>query len=387
MRLQASVLALLVACGDGETEPPVDAAPILRLPIQFEVRGETPHLLAIRDLHDGTWTVLPTNATKMYATEATLRHQIVMVCGKAGSFRTQVEMRVRSDDAPFLFCFNNENPQPTFPITGQMLQAGQVSMSGSDESTTAPWTFDLMATAGPHDLVAFGDTMALIRPNLQITAATTIPTIDLAQGGVAYVTTTAFVTNREPDETTQTELVVLLENGLAEITRSGSALRELDPVLFGSTGFQFGTIAALTPTTRREASIDGTGTVMVKLLPRLSGITFADLGATWTALPVETAEVGYSVFTATNSVALNASGAYLAGDTALSIELDIPGFDAAWRVPATDRQHRFSVYDAKLSESSVFSAPQTIASRRSSGELHRIVRHDPKRAAQLLVGR
>ena len=366
MRIQASLVALLVACGDDDPTPPADAPPVLRLPVNFRVRGEVPRLLAIRDV-PGEWTVLPTNATGMYTADAALRHQIAMVCGAPGAFSTTIEMRVRTDSDPFLFCFNGDNPAPTFPITGQMLQPGQVSMSGMDDSTTAPWLFDLAADAGAHDLVAFGSSLVLVRPNLMITAATTIPTIDLAQGGEAYATTTSIISNRETDEVTQTELTVFVENDVASLTRSGATLYELPASQLGA-GIQFGTVAALTPTTRRDTSIAGTSVVNVTLLPRLSGITFGEIGPSWTMLPLETDSVSYLMFTPTNDLSLRASGQYLAGDTSLAIELDIPGFDAAWRVPAADRVHRFSIYDEDFSESSMSSAPMPVAFRSSLDE-------------------
>lgn len=387
MRIQASLVVFLVACGDGDPKQLPDAPPVLRLPIDFRIRGEAPHLLAIRDMPDGAWTVLPTNTTGMYVTEGTERHQIATVCGAPGRFITHLEMRRRSDDDPFMFCFNGETPDPTLAVTGQMLQPGQVSMNGSDESTTAPWTFDLVAPAGPQDLVAFGDSLALVRSNIEVTAATIIPTIDLAQGGEAYVNTTAIISNRESDEMTQTKLTVFIENGLAEITRSGSTLREL-PASLLSNGFQFGTVAVLTPTTRRDASIDGSGVDNVTLLPRLSGIIFAELGATWTTLPAATASATYSMFSRTNGLTVAVSKQYLGADTELSIALDIPGYDAGWHVPATERVHGFTISDEQFSTSSVFSAPVSMASRRPSHErgreLARIARHEPELAAQVL---
>lgn len=369
MRMVACVIAVSMVggCGDdgGGPAPQPDAPMALRYPIAFEVLGDTPILLARMD-DDGTWARIDPTADNKYTLSVTNRHAIAIVCGSAVSgFRTEVNLRTRFDEDPFFFCSNGSDlPPQRFDITGQMMQAGQVSIGGaSDEDTTSPWTFDLSVSGGTHDVVAYGETMALLRRGVQITANAALPAIDLAQGGAAYATTPVLLANAMNDETIETYAAVFTGNDIAEYRRTGTTLYELAPTLLTQSDFQFASIEAKTATTTRSSSIDGGGTPMITLMPRLDGITFTARGATWGELPDSTATIRIFTVTAQSSQTLEASGAYIAGDTEVGITLDIPGFDDAWRLTGASGGI-FAAYDDESGETDYIEV-STVTARRA----------------------
>jgi hypothetical protein len=371
MRMSMAVLAAssLVACGDdgggGGVTP--DAPMELRYPISFEVRGEMPLLLAFAD-DDGTWTPIVPNPQGDYMISATNRHAIVMVCGSdVVGYRTEVAQRTRFDDDPFFFCYNGGGTSQFVAVTGQMLQPGEVQMLARDEGTASPWTFELMVLADTHDLVAFGESMVLLRRNISVTAAMTLPDVDLTQGGAAYATTPVLLDNVLGDETVETVASIFTGNDIADYVRSGSTLYEVPSSLLGPTDFQFAEIRATTATTSRSASIDTMGpTPMLTLMPRLSGIEFSDHGATWSDLPDSTAEVRLFSSNASEYLTIEASGGYIAGDTELGVTLDIPGYDDAWRLTGS-LYHTFVAYDDENGQTEISSGP-TSARRVPPGE-------------------
>ncbi len=338
----------LAACGDdgGERNTTPDAPEVLRYPVGFEVRGDTPLLVAFAD-NDGTWSAVPTSADNKYSIQATNKHAIAMVCGSASyGYRTQIELRTRFDSAPFFFCFNGDDvPIQTFSVTGEMMQPGEVQMGARAEGTTAPWMFDLTVSSGPHDLVAFGANMALVRRDISVDAATTVPAIDLAQGGAAYATTPVILGNTMTDETIETISSVFTGNDIADYVRPGTTVYALPSSLLDVIDFQFSEIRASTATTRRTAPIEeGAASAMITLMPRLSGIVFTETGAMWSALPESTAELRLSSGSANNTQTIHASGGYIDGDKEISVTLDIPGFDDAWRITAATAKS-FTAYD------------------------------------------
>jgi hypothetical protein len=361
----------LVACGDdggGMTMQP-DAPMTLRYPISFEVRGDVPLLVAVRD-SDGVWTPVAANASNMYMVETTSRHAIAMVCGSPTGYSTTVELRTRFDDDPFLFCFNGADTAPaTFAVTGQMMQAGEVHMGDIAKSTVAPWNFALDVVAGTYDLIAFGDSAVLLRRSIAVAAAATVPAIDLAQDGANYKTTVVLLGNAMPDETIVTVATTFTGNSIADYIRSGSTVYELPAGLINSaTDFQFSEIRAVTETTHRSSPVETGGAApMINLMPRLTGIAFTDSGASWSELPDSTAEIRVFATSGNNYSTMTATGAFIAGDTEISVELDIPGFDDAWRVVGAT-QKRFSASDDEFAETSVSTAPPTARERQQQRE-------------------
>ncbi|MFN0249526.1 MAG: hypothetical protein ACKV2T_21760 [Kofleriaceae bacterium] len=364
MRTWIAVLAAcsLVGCGDdGGMMMQPDAPIMLRYPISFEVRGDVPLLVAVRDAQ-GVWTPVTANTGKMYMVQTTSRHAIATVCGSAVSgYRTNVELRTRFDDEPFLFCVSgDETPPQTFAITGQMMQAGEVHMSDTDRDTVAPWTFALDVSAGMHDLVAFGNSEVLLRRDIAVTAAAALPAIDLTQDGATYRTSVVLLTNSMPDETIQTVATTFTGNSIADYVRMGSTVYELPAGLIDTTSdFQFAEISAVTPTTQRTSPVETGGAApMITLMPRLAGIAFTDTGASWSSLPDSTAQIRVLAISGNDTSSVVATGDFIAADTEISVSLDIPGFDDAWRVIGAT-QKTFTAFDDEFAQTSVSTAPPT----------------------------
>jgi hypothetical protein len=332
--LVLALLALLAACGSSsETE---------RHRINFEI-FETPHLVAVRD-EDGAWRRLAPNADGDYSTAVTERHTVVSVCGPDDNVVTDVTLRTWSDGAPFIICPDATPDEPTpVTVTGQMLQAGQVSLDTNDDSGTAPpWTFELSVPPGTYDLIAFGDSSTFLHNDLEITSATTLPTIDLEQAGVPYVTSTITVPNVEADEALETQLYVFSGNTTASYTRTGTTLRRLRDVA-GPADTQIATIHATTPMSYRSSQL-ADGQTTVALMPRLTGVTLGELSASWDPLPETTQTISIVEETATTIVAIAVTPQYLDGETSASVTLDIPGYEDAWRGTG-ERVRRFGVGD------------------------------------------
>jgi hypothetical protein len=366
----------------------MDTPEALRYPISFEVRGEKPLMVAFAD-DDGTWTKVTPSDAGTYMIEATSRHAIAMVCGSdVVRYRTEVTLRTRFDDAPFLFCFNGlDLPAQPFAVTGTMMQPGQVSMEATDTGTTSPWTFDLTVSGGMHDLIAYGESMVLMRRNVAVTAAATLPAIDLAQGGAAYVTTPVLLDNVLPDETVETVASVFTGNDLSDYVRSGSTLYELPPSFITTNDFQFAEIRAKTATTERSASIEGGAAApMITLMPRLTGIEFTDRGATWSDLPDSTAEIRIFSYAVGNYASVEATGSYIAGATEIEVTLDIPDFDPAWRVTDVVSQ-TFIAYDDEFASTSFSSATSARRAQAEQASRHRLDRVLRARSAGEAVAR
>jgi hypothetical protein len=275
------------------------------------------------------------------------------VCGSAESdFRTDVILRTRFDDAPFFFCSNGGDGPPQFvAVTGQMQQPGQISIGAAvAKGTTSPWTFDLMVDVGTHDVAAYGETTALLHRNVEVSGNATLPAIDLAQGGAAYSLTPLVLANGMTDETIETVAEVFTGNDIVSYRHAGTTLYELPGSLLTMNDFQFNSLEANTANTSRTIRVDG-GSSTLTLMPRLSGITFTDDGASWSELPDSTAEIRVFASAATNASLLEVTGGYLAGATEVSASIDAPGYDDAWRLSG-QRGRLFVAADDEASDTS-----------------------------------
>jgi hypothetical protein len=369
------VASSLLACtgdgdGDGDVQP--DAPTQLRYPISVEVFGEEPLLVAYADA-DGPWFVIPTSPSNMYSFEATSRHAIVIVCGAAPAVRTSIVLRSHSDDPPPLYCLPQRGAS-VIPVTGQMMQPGEVHMGGTDAGTTSPWTFEFQTSAAVHDLFAFGESSVLVQRDIAVTTTTTLPLIDLANG-MPYEQTAILLQNASADESIETVTTVQTDDSYASYRRSGTILSSLPQSMLTMLDYQHGEVQASTRTTLRTHRVEpGAPVSTIELMPALQDVQLTTVGASWGMLPASTKSV--RLITAdedANLLTVEATGAFLRGDTSLSFDLDIPGYDDAWRV-ATTHGTQFTAV-GELAETSII-ADATESARRALVERSTRLRTD-----------
>jgi len=350
---QIIILALLTACHgsdlpniepqpDAQPDSPPDATPPALNIVSVETFGEAPLFVMYRD-GTGPWHA-PVDTGKSLELSIHDKYELVAVCGDAvNGFDTGFEASTfdESGGATFLPCFGffDEGGQ-TVVASGTMKQPGTVAMGfTSDTSTTANWTFQLDVFPGLQDLVAVGDGRMLIRRDLDIAAAITLPGIDVVADGVALQSVPLQLTGTlTDDDVISTRVTLLTGNGfLALDPVTGTTAKVAPATLLAATDRQFLSVnVAAGPLSRRAFMryTDGSPTT-IPLLPRLAGIVFGPNRVTWSTVP----EGDVELFIASGATALHGAATKGWLGTATELVLDtteIPGFLPEWRPGAVD---------------------------------------------------
>jgi hypothetical protein len=166
------ILAALGACTADSGDPDSNLGP-KQVTLQFP--NQPPTLVALR-AGTGAWQ------TMQPPYEATLNGEVTLavVCATTTGYQTTL-MHTTSgelDAKPSFYCGSAPAPA-SVEVMGQMLQPGTVLLWYGQTGTTAPWSFDLHVPSGTRDLIAYDTSRVLIRRDQSITAATTLPAIDL----------------------------------------------------------------------------------------------------------------------------------------------------------------------------------------------------------------
>ena len=351
MRSSVGVLAaLLVGCGGHSAVPDAgvlhDASPdvVPQGPNLVTLdAGDGLSLIVYRD-GTGPWQVPQETSPGQYALHVTNDYEWLLVCTSGASFDAELQAATYADGASqFGFCFADGGAAPsTVPVTGQMAQAGIISMYDRATSSTPSWSFTLNVPPGTHDLVAVGvDNRMLIRRNLQITAATTESLIDVDANGTA-MTSVPLTVNGLGSDTLSTELDLLLSNDLTLIDGTSTMLEAPPASLLLPTDSEFLSLAASTSSTTRTAFTSFTGAeTTFTLMPALSGVTFdassGALKASWATLPSYTNLDMYLAASAagafsTERVSVSKSWLMATGATSIAFDQMPPGYDASWKI-------------------------------------------------------
>jgi hypothetical protein len=354
---QIVILVLLVAC-DGSShpddiDPQPDASPQPDSPpramnvVSVETFGEAPLLVMYRD-GTGPWQK-PVDTGQSLELIVHDRYELVAVCGDAvNGFDTGIEASTfdESGGSTSLPCFGSfDDGGQTIVASGTMTQPGTVAMGfDSDTSTTANWTFQLDVAPGLQDLVALGSGRMLIRRDLNLAAALTLPGIDVVADGAALQSVRLQLTGALIDDVVSTRITLLTGNGFFSLDSvPGTTAKVAPESLLVATDRQFLSIDAAAGPISRHAFMRYTDVspTTIPLLPRLANIVFGPSRVTWSTVPDGDVEL----FTASGSIALHATATkgWLGTSTELVMDTtEVPGFLPEWRPGAID-DRRFTV--------------------------------------------
>jgi hypothetical protein len=298
--------------------------------------SDVPYLfLAVRD-GNGPWTSLSPTATTIDVHDD---YQLIAACGDAtNGFETVIQGATVDDGDHLEFpCFGFGTTPTVVAVTGTMVQAGTVAIGIAQSSTTASWPFEFDVEAAPHALLAIGDNnKAIVQRDLQITADTTLPTVDTSSGTattpIAYTLTSAAA-----GANLTSRLLASIGPEFMFMDESPSTSVQTVPASLLEAGdFQHVELDAETATSIQFATVDpaNSSATSIDLMPALTGVTFTDGQAAWTTtLPDGDVELDAFDFADVPSFThIQATAAWLGAQTQLALDTsDVPGFQAEWR--------------------------------------------------------
>lgn len=333
------VLAALAACSATGDSNESDSGPTRgpkEVTLQFPYAPPT--FVAVRE-GSGAWQTMPPPY------QATLDGdvELAVVCMTPSGYATTLLDTTSGelDAMPTFYCGTAPTPS-TVEVTGQMLQPGTVSLWYEQTRTTAPWTFDFNIAPGVRDLIAYDSSRVLIRRDQSITTNTTLPTIDLT-GAATLLKLPAAVQGQAAGETLDVYVDWQTANGSVAFDDQAATLiappsslviagdkLTAEAILRSHAGNTYTTRFASHPFTGSESSF--------AMPPVISGVTFAPAGsrasASWTTSLPAHEWISFSASSATSSLWVEASSAWLAAHPATSLSFDDepPGYQASWRV-------------------------------------------------------
>lgn len=298
------------------------------------------------------WETLPLNEFDTRECVVGADFQVVAVCERSpGHFEVEHVLSTPDEqgEVELPYCQPYLGDQ-SWIVTGEMLQAGQVFISGAGVSsvTAAPWEFELSVPNGTHHLVASndydsasasGDGRVAIRRGVTIDRDLTIPPIDLAIEGRRVVERDAAIEGIVAGERLEmgVDLIPIQGPPVPISTRAGVTADVL-PADFVTEGESLSLhFRAMSSGAARtvEGPVDQFSALQYTLIPILSDIAFNAQSVTWVDLPWnEVSSLFFAQSSQTNSVYLQASRMWLLNNAATSLAFDstIPGFDPAWTV-------------------------------------------------------
>jgi hypothetical protein len=329
-----------------DSPPPIDAAPdsppknVVTVTNSFD---EMPIFIAYRN-GDGPWQSIDVS-TMPWELQVDDVYTLAAVCGDAtNGFDVAYQGQTVSGDGATveLPCFGFGSTGTTVDVTGTMAQPGTVQMGFiSDTSTMTNWPFTLPVATGMHDLVANSDTRVLIRRDLNITAAMTLPKVDVVADGSAFISVPVTVSATDADEHVFTRVTWFTANDFALFQGiPGTTAKVVPDALLAPTDIYRLHAEASGPTTFRSTSerYKSGASTNFTLPPRLTNVTVTPDHATWTGtLPDGTSEFYTESSTATSFVDAHISGtpSWLGTQTTYAIDYNIPGFRPEWKVDFT----------------------------------------------------
>lgn len=319
--------------------------------------GNPPMFMAYRD-DGGEWTDVEEIAVGMYEITVEGQYEVVTVCGSASRPRTTLARFVLEDGAEQRVSCILYNDAPLTKISGQMQQPGSVFIQNLASSTTAPWSFNIDAGTGAHDLVAWDSQKILFQRDLDIQADTTVTTVDLASA-TAFVPKAFTFEGTRADDTVAVETDLVTPNEVVYIAGSGATAKTVPADALVDGDIQMILASASNGTARRtiEVSADGLVPSTLTFAPRLAGVTLEPHGAKWASIP--TGSVGYSQYTPDDApggerrFALVVSKGWRSANLAslvvtgeLQVDLDIPGYEEGWKIDPANHYATLSVIES-----------------------------------------
>ncbi len=350
----------IAACGGGHASPPSpDAASspdALPASATITVTAETtPKLILFRDGLTASWQPPASSAAGTYTFDVHGPYDLIVVCedDSAGfpdimSWQTGGTLADPvSYEAP---CFAPITTPPQVDVTGQMVQAGKVALGLSESTSTgASWTFDLTNDPGTYDLIAVADGRIAIQRGLVATSNTALAApVDVVTHGVALAAMPFTATNAAPGETIDGSSAIYSAGktllGIYDGPPAGMMLLPASVLVPGDEQSVdlFATDGGLRSRQIERSYSAGDPTSLALPAP-IGDVQFAaspqHLVATMQALPdADIVALSASSFLSSPQQSLDVerdmSRSYIAQThaTSISVDTDVPGFLAAWRV-------------------------------------------------------
>ena len=353
---------LVAACGGSDNHQQVtvidapidttpDSPPAQPVQVSLDVFGATPSLIAYRD-GAGAWQTPTPGSNGKYTLTVTADYQVVVACHDTANAFSELLEATAADGSQFMFCnLPGGGTMPTtVAMTGHMVQAGDVQMSDTASSTTAPWDFTLNVPAGTYDLFATSAAHGMvIRRDQVVTTAGALASIDVASEGTPMTATDLTVSGVGSDSLT-TEIDLFTNNGVGFWSGNTTTVYPPPAALLTANDFEYVFVEAFTQTTARYAETQFTGSETTFDLPAvLTGIVFGPGKASWGTLPAYD-QVSLDLQQGGGTLGLEqtiiATKGWIDATHATQVAFDAmpPGFDASWSIdPSTSYQRMFEV--------------------------------------------
>ncbi|HEU0031793.1 MAG TPA: hypothetical protein VFQ53_14245 [Kofleriaceae bacterium] len=403
----------IIACGDDAPtqpdgpKPEIDAAPDAPQPPGTAITVETdtvaPSLIAYRD-GNGPWQSAKMIDVDTFELDVHGPYIVTVVCDDTvGDITTWQVARTPDDDAElFLPCSGLLSE--THPVTGQMVQAGTVTLGFfTDRSQTTNWSFSIDAENGTKDLFAFNASRIAARRDLIVSGDTAVtPAVDLRQG-VALVAAPLVAPNATADETVVSAINIFSGNqSFVRLFRGAASDTKVAPGSF------------LLVTDRQSAAVTARGVngnsrtlrrgrfaagdpAEFTLPEPFGGVAYVtsatnQLEAHWNTLPEhDIVDVSLDAFTEDFSTFffhdLEISAAYIAatGVTSMKLDTEIPDYRPEWRIDYTKEYNRtISALDFRATESATSTITETV---NAPPALTRVERARPAKLERVLSRR
>jgi hypothetical protein len=353
MKKATCALLFVAACGGGGVDPAPDAPVVVDPPDAMVPDPDAAPPTNVVELWtfgaeyvryrngDGPWVEPVEIDDDTWALGVTDDYQVIAGCDNDDGFDATLMSATYDDgDLQFIFCSSRstgEAPE-TFAVTTQMLQAGTVQMYDWVDSEKAPWDVTLNVPAGVYDLAAFTTDRIELRRDLEITAAQTLPDIDVVTDGVA-MTATPLTINGAGDADLLPEVDLYTANGYAFIPGEGTTAQIPPASLLEGDDFMYLYVSAYDVNGYRTADVELTGAAppTLNLMPALTGLTYTEndgvLELGWGALP-DYDDLSLSIDGGTGSLRVTASKRWIdaTGADHLAFDAMPSDWNAAWTI-------------------------------------------------------
>jgi hypothetical protein len=312
-----------------------------------------PEAIAYRDGIDGEWHALTATGTGSYKVDVSGPYMVSVVCSAASGSTISTRQIARTPDDGAEIDLACAEPKPlAAEIKATMVQPGTVAVGAASASSDQPnWAIDLDVPAGTADLLGVTADRILIKRDLAVSGTLDLGTLDAAQTGVALVPAALSASNAATGETVEAEIRVSTPR--TALAWSGApADSKIAPPTFltGDLRQSVAMTASKGDATRMVRREFRAGEPTALALPEALGAVQLEaaggkLAATWSALPehdkVVLSVTGSQAAGNIREHAIELSRSFLAatGATSATVDTDLPGYQAAWKLDLT-REHQ-----------------------------------------------
>lgn len=371
-RVAYGACAALAACGggsrgdmggppDGMPDGPSGKTIVLRLASTDDLR-----LIAFRDGPTAPWQTPAATAPGRYKFVAHGPYTVLDTCAISGTGTATTQELSRTLDDPAdvqMSCPVIETgplPVPPSHVTGSMSPSGSITVGPRGAQVPASGQFDVAVDDGTYDVIArtpapvAADDRIAIRRNLTVAGNTAVtPPIDVAAEGTASVFLPLTVVDADAGESLEMRGQLDTHTASTEAAYPGiDGVHVLPAAALGPDDRQSISVAATTSggstfSTRVVFRGYSAGTSLNFALPPAPALQYIATGgqiaATWTALPpfdsleLSTSQQGAAHTTDFVEHFVELSPSYVAATAATraAFDVDVPGFDPAWRIDTT----------------------------------------------------